>query len=604
MAEQRGPEVRAPELECDIVMKGGITSGVLYPSAVHRLAERYRFRSVGGASVGAIAAAVTAAAEYGRQTGNGTGFGELQAMNEEMAREGFLVSLFKPQPSATGVYSIYLAVIGKQGMARTARTVIGQALWVILPLLAWWGTLAVTALLLGERWWAVPAFVGGWALPIWAVVGVLTRRLGLAGLLAGILLAHFWPLALAVPSVGLQAWRVLSENGFGLVPGSSPDGDALCDWLHRHIQRAAGLDDDQPLTFGRLRNDEGRDGKPVGVDLQMMTTNLSTARPMRLPRQLTGYAFHPEDLRGVLPGPVIEWLSTKGTREGELVRLPGEDDLPVLLGFRMSLSFPVLFTAVRLRASAPETLSADPVDHWFSDGGIASNFPIHFFDAWVPGRPTFGLSFAPFPLDRHGRVLPDESDVGLPPGPDEPSLPRWVRVERMGGFVAQILETMQNWRDTLQQELPGFRDRVYEARLDKEQGEGGLNLGMDAPTIERLQNRGGHVADAILKTFDWDQHFFTRYLVAMQQLELGLLGDAPAGGRSSGVRESFAERREQFAAGEVGAGELFGREPAWLPPAGRATWDLVTLAEGWEAFGRFVSDRPRPRPVMRVIPDV
>ncbi len=51
---------------CDLVMKGGITSGVIYPQAVLALAKNYCFRSIGGTSAGAIAAAMTAAAEYGR----------------------------------------------------------------------------------------------------------------------------------------------------------------------------------------------------------------------------------------------------------------------------------------------------------------------------------------------------------------------------------------------------------------------------------------------------------------------------------------------------------------------------------------------------------
>ena len=63
--------------ECDLVMKGGITSGVVYPPAVLALAERYRFRSIGGTSAGAIAAALPAAAEYDR---NGGGFRRLAAI--------------------------------------------------------------------------------------------------------------------------------------------------------------------------------------------------------------------------------------------------------------------------------------------------------------------------------------------------------------------------------------------------------------------------------------------------------------------------------------------------------------------------------------------
>jgi len=44
---------------CDLVMKGGITSGIVYPNAVLSLAREYRFKSIGGTSAGAIAAAVT-----------------------------------------------------------------------------------------------------------------------------------------------------------------------------------------------------------------------------------------------------------------------------------------------------------------------------------------------------------------------------------------------------------------------------------------------------------------------------------------------------------------------------------------------------------------
>ena len=69
---------------CDLVMKGGIASGVVYPRAIARLAEHYRFQSIGGTSAGAIAAAVTAAAEYQRRrTGSLQGFELLKRLPEE-----------------------------------------------------------------------------------------------------------------------------------------------------------------------------------------------------------------------------------------------------------------------------------------------------------------------------------------------------------------------------------------------------------------------------------------------------------------------------------------------------------------------------------------
>jgi hypothetical protein len=56
-------------LDCDIVMAGGVTSGFVYPGPVAMIARRYSFKSTGGASVGAIAATLTRAAEYGRRMG-------------------------------------------------------------------------------------------------------------------------------------------------------------------------------------------------------------------------------------------------------------------------------------------------------------------------------------------------------------------------------------------------------------------------------------------------------------------------------------------------------------------------------------------------------
>jgi hypothetical protein len=43
----------APELrKCDIVMKGDITSGVVYPRALEELSHAYHFQNIGGTSAG------------------------------------------------------------------------------------------------------------------------------------------------------------------------------------------------------------------------------------------------------------------------------------------------------------------------------------------------------------------------------------------------------------------------------------------------------------------------------------------------------------------------------------------------------------------------
>ena len=97
------PDASGDELHCDLVMKGGITSGVVYPMAVLNLARRYRFHSIGGTSAGAIAAAVTAAAEYGRERG---GFNRLVDVVRELQRPGFLANVFQPAPRTRPVLQL------------------------------------------------------------------------------------------------------------------------------------------------------------------------------------------------------------------------------------------------------------------------------------------------------------------------------------------------------------------------------------------------------------------------------------------------------------------------------------------------------------------
>jgi hypothetical protein len=105
-----------PTRNCDIVMKGGITSGVVYPAAIVELAEEFRFRNVGGMSAGAIAAALAAAAEYARLSGTGPGFARLGQLPEFLAGttggEPNLLSLFPPTKPTRRLFAILTSFLG------------------------------------------------------------------------------------------------------------------------------------------------------------------------------------------------------------------------------------------------------------------------------------------------------------------------------------------------------------------------------------------------------------------------------------------------------------------------------------------------------------
>jgi hypothetical protein len=109
--------------ECDLVLEGGVTSAVVYAGLVGRLAEDYRFRSVGGTSAGAVAASAAAVAELARQrTRTDDAFRALTAFVEELAAPAaggstHLLELFHPQPATRRVFAVVLAALRVPGEA-------------------------------------------------------------------------------------------------------------------------------------------------------------------------------------------------------------------------------------------------------------------------------------------------------------------------------------------------------------------------------------------------------------------------------------------------------------------------------------------------------
>ena len=97
-----------PSRTCDVVMKGGITSGVVYPHAVVHagadlpLQERRRHLGRGDRRGGA------AAAEYGRARG---GFQRLAELPEWMGSDGNLLGLFQPQAGTAGLFAVLVGAL-------------------------------------------------------------------------------------------------------------------------------------------------------------------------------------------------------------------------------------------------------------------------------------------------------------------------------------------------------------------------------------------------------------------------------------------------------------------------------------------------------------
>ena len=650
-----------PAKNCDLVMKGGITSGVVYPWAVCELATTYRFRNIGGTSAGAIAAVAAAAAEFGRDSSDG-GFRRLAALPDWLKQGRNLRDLFQPEPTTRPLFRLISAGMGRKF----------AKLWQLGAVIA-----------------GFPAHVvAGAALGIALILLSLSSRgvIRPAGVFAGVLLA----LLGAVLGVLLGVWSRLgavSANGFGMclgrTVGTGPPG--LTDWLDAEIERLAGRTPGaDPLTIGHLwlGTERGLPGEAARlaavesgdasaeVDLRMITTSLTEGRPRRLPLESREFFFDPDEMRARFPDHVVSWMerhppATPSGAEGRawelrcrllspLRPLPAPADIPIVVAARMSLSFPVLISAVPLwtvdmtrvanqkagqvwrdwmeihvaewpklrdddaawNAVEKPTRRPDPVRCWFSDGGITSNFPVHFFDSPIPRWPTFAINLRPFHPDHPKQE--DESRNVYMPSSNRGGIQRWwspIRPDRKAtaliSFMSSIADTMQNWKDNEQLEIPGYRDRI--AHVSHTHKEGGMNLAMPEKDIEALSERGGHAGSLLRNRFStpagdgtpmtWDNHRWVRYRSTMSLLE--------------DTFDRFSRNYLGAAAGERSYEELLTRGnarpasyrmgQAQAAHAVKATRDLVALSRRWQKVppgSRFGNGAPSPSPALRIVPKV
>jgi hypothetical protein len=552
----------APAEQCDVVMKGGITSGVVYPEALCAIGARYRFRGVGGASAGAIGAAIGAAAEFGRSSG---GFDRMAELPGQLA-DGRLAALFQPQPPTRPLLRLMLAATGHDRPG-ASRSGLGKYAALILAVLASFPLASLVGLAPGLALVGYGAAILGTPGILLIIVGVL---LAIVGWVAAVALGLMRKLTVDVPA-----------NLFGICRGlgTNPDHPGFTDWLSDQIDRVAGLPDAaRPLRFGQLwtgdvngTNADAASIDPVdrNIDLRMISTCLSQSRPYELPWQARTFFYDPETWRTLFPGYVMaaleaaprpsplpgegdaeEWRWEEEAAKAHspsLARLPDPAFLPVIVATRLSLSFPLLISAIPLWTidrGTPRTQQAtqafrearrnhtelpggrpDFCKLLFTDGGLCSNFPVHLFDAALASRPTFAINLGPFPPgmtpspDQTQNVDYAHSNRSLPPS--YLAIPE-TGFGAVGGFASAAINTARNWQDSSHLDFPGFRDRIIRVLQTKE--EGGLNLYMDGTTINGLADRGRVAGQLIVEQFTqlryptgqptatgWDNHRWVRY---------------------------------------------------------------------------------------------
>ncbi len=560
-----------PPGQCDLIMQGGITSGVVYPPAVLKLARRYRFRSIGGTSAGAIAAAAAAAAELGRDSG---GFERLAQVPDDIA--GRLSSLFQPAPPFRGAYAVFVACLGKSSLLKK--------------------TLRVPGLLLRHFW--ISLLIGLSPLILYILRSDGSHRDALewiAIVACGLILSV---LTLLIQGLWLALYE-LPRYDFGVCPGLRPGYSgkpALTEWIAELLVRLAGVGDaNHPLTFGQLRS--------RNIELKMMTTNLSSCRPYSLPFATRGnprdearYSFKVEEWRRYFPQGVMSWLETNTVEvpgQPGLRFLPESDDLPVIVAVRMSLSFPVLLAAIPLYRRDFTCLAQEERDKMrrcmFSDGGISSNFPIHFFDTLLPTRPTFAISlenYTPlrFPDDR------PENRVYLPQDAASGFLLPINRVDSTLAFAGAIINSARTWQDNLQRILSGYRERIAHVALND--FEGGLNLDMPEEVIRSLSGLGALAGEHLLQ-FNLQEHQWRRLLVAYARLEEMF----------ANMHQAYAEGFEQFVDTYPPDTQSYKPSLTWLQEVRSRLATLLEATQDWDNPSLRTTGRiPKPDTDLRITP--
>ncbi len=633
---------------CDLVMKGGITSGIVYPNAVLALSRDFRFKNIGGTSAGAIAAAATAAAALGdrKHVASGPaapcpptlGFAGLERVAAQLSSQGFIFGLFQPARGARNAYRLIVTLAGNAGPLRKALAA-AVAVVAIAPLEA----MLLLGLFLGFGFW-----LGGFP--------------GLAAaMLPSVVCAYLGAAICALLRIARVARRNLLGLCSGLAPREGAGKPALTEWLHEVLQSLSGKALAEPLLFDDLWSAPRYPGEPAtgtAISLQMITTGVSHHEPRTLPFTDATFWFLREEFDLLFPRAVVDaMVAMAGPPDHvdgkDYYRLPGKGRMPVLVAMRMSLSFPLLISAVplhepaarRTRRIATEGEAFDdeadeeenslsqstdglatggeaPVSSierfricWFSDGGASSNFPLHLFDAPLPRWPTFAINLV-YPQSDDGAAAAENPE---PPNPRDraeaavwlplhnnrgwqrsySSISRPLALAEMSNFVFGIISTMQNWRDLLQSRAPGQRDRIVHIALDKT--EGGMNLDMSQAILDSISLKGTAAGERLYQ-FSFANHYWVRWrnvASGLQRYSIRIAASTKLTPPIPAYAAAFATVRTgtpapisykfRSAEAEAASQKLFA--------------DLVARGHEWADLGPDLSDgTPRPLPQMQITP--
>jgi predicted acylesterase/phospholipase RssA len=531
---------------CDFVSKGGVAEAIVELAAAAEIAKTFRFCNIGGSSMGAISAALVAAAEFRRaRNGSTDGFNRFDGIARDLARPGSMLRLFTPRRSTRYVAKTLVSTLGQpRFFSAWAEQMLASPRSAVLGALP--GLSVLVAILLGEN--------SG------SPLHVLALCVAVAIIVAGAYLVTWF-------SFFRTFANAVARNNYGIATGMDEtdrqDKSTLSAWLANELELTAGLPPGHvPLTFAMLWDPTGavspldlqtRPGA-AEINLQLVSTDLTFRAPFTFPARLPMY-FDPGEFRMYFPDHVVDWMISRSrpprdateaaanadAEKQRLLPLPLMGDLPIVVAARISASLPILLSAVPMYARdfsvAPAPGVFAPLErHWFCDGSVTSNASLAMFDAPLPRWPTFAFNFAPFPPHRR-RSEDAAQNVYMPPSNTAGMFPTIARFTTLIDLIVTLLDAQRNWADYRLRTLPGYRDRIVTVFLAPE--ESGLLLELRPEVLLRLQRVGAAAGALISARFEpsselashpvamnWENHRWLRLRTALDAIRqyLGRFG--------------------------------------------------------------------------------
>jgi hypothetical protein len=178
--------------------------------------------------------------------------------------------------------------------------------------------------------------------------------------------------------------------------------------------------------------------------------------------------------------------------------------------------------------------------------------------------------------------------------------PVYREVKNIADFGWSIIDAARSYHDIMQSQLPSYRERIVQIRLDSD--EGGLHLKMSQEMIKKIIDIGQRAGEKLCdpQQFSFEQHRWVRFRVLMAQLEHNLEDIEDVLNSYQALLDKVPQSDPKFP---------YYRDEVWCRKAVQRIISLKKMVQCWQQADQpgsslFSHDVPLPKPVLRVTPEL